>query len=57
MKVKAIYQIAYKGRLYNGGDSFDIDAIDYPRYKNDVEVVESKVTKRRTKPIKKVQTK
>lgn len=36
MRVKAKWNIAYKGTLYKGGDIFEMGEKDYPAFRNDV---------------------
>lgn len=39
MLVKAKWQIGYKGTLYLGGDTFELDGEEYHKYATDVEVL------------------
>lgn len=58
MKVKAKHQVAYAGKLYQGGDTFDITPEDLNKYLTDVDVVEESKTKReKTKPVEAMRTK
>lgn len=39
MLVVAKWQVAYKNISYRGGEVFDIDADDYPKYAGDVKIL------------------
>lgn len=60
MKVKAKYQLAYKGVIYYCGDTFELSEEDFDKFKNDIIVVVDKAKSFRnptTKQVVKAKTK
>lgn len=53
MKVKAKYQIGYKGKIYTHGQEFELEEKDFEEYKNDVIEVKKKNHRKPTKKVTK----